>query len=55
MLLVPPESLSFLYCARMQCYEAMGLSRHARDDYQRVLEADPNFIQKQLILKQQTQ
>jgi len=37
----------------MKCYETLGLEHHARQDYQKVLEADPNFIQKQILLKQQ--
>jgi hypothetical protein len=33
----------------MKCYESLGLVEHAQKDYIKVLEADPNFIQKTLL------
>lgn len=41
---IEADKLAYLYQARMKCYEILGLHHHARQDYQKLLEADPNFI-----------
>jgi len=33
----------------MKCHEEMNLNEHAKADYKKILEADPNFIQRQIL------
>lgn len=48
-----PHELANMYLTRMRCYQAMDLVEHAQNDYVKVLEADPNFIQRTLLEKKQ--
>jgi tetratricopeptide (TPR) repeat protein len=43
-----PATLADLYLARLQCFQELGLTEHAKLDYQKVLQADPNFIRRQM-------
>ena len=44
-----PEELSDIYLHRVKVYEQMNLLEHAKSDYKKILEADPSFIQRQII------
>ena len=46
---ISPEDLSEIYLQRVKIYEQMNLLEHARADYKKILEADPGFIQRQLV------
>lgn len=48
-LAIAPQDLSELYSQRVALYEAMNMFEHARKDQRKILEADPNFIQRQII------
>jgi Tfp pilus assembly protein PilF len=48
---VEPSILADMYVLRMKCYKELGLNEHARQDYQRVLNADPNFIRREMAAK----
>ena len=46
---VRPEELSDIYLHRVKVYEQMNLLEHAKADYKKILEADPSFIQRQIL------
>ena len=41
-----PGKLAEYHMHRAAVYEALGLMEHSKRDLHRILEADPNFIQK---------
>ena len=46
LLQLEPARLAEYYMHRAAVYEALGLLEHSQMDFQHILEADPNFIQK---------
>lgn len=46
---IQPESLADLYSDRVKIYEQLRMFEHARSDQRKILEADPNFIQRQIL------
>ena len=46
---VTPAELSDIYLHRVKVYEQMNLLEHAKADYKKILEADPSFIQRQIL------
>jgi tetratricopeptide (TPR) repeat protein len=49
---IDPACLADMYVCRMRCYKGLGLTEHARMDYQKVLNADPNFIRREMAAKE---
>ena len=45
---VDPGRLADMFVCRMRCFKELGLTEHARLDYQKVLNADPNFIRREM-------
>lgn len=48
-LAIEPQYLSDIYLHRMKCFEEMELLEHAKADYKKILESDPNFIQRHIL------
>jgi hypothetical protein len=46
---IEPKVLAELYVERMKCHQELGMSEHARIDYQKVLVADPNYIRREMM------
>jgi len=44
-----PEFIADLYLQRVKVFESLNMQEHARADQKKILEADPNFIQRQMM------
>jgi len=44
-----PEFIADLYLQRVKVFESLNMLEHARSDQKKILEADPNFIQRQMM------
>ena len=50
-----PEFIADLYLQRVKVYESLNMHEHARADQKKILEADPNFIQRQMMRQQKAE
>ena len=47
-----PEIIADLYLQRVKVFESLNMHEHARGDQKKILEADPNFVQRQMLRQQ---
>lgn len=49
------EFIADLYLQRVKVYESLNMHEHARADQKKILEVDPNFVQRQMVRQQKAE